>query len=338
MNINEALAKRRFGKEKDEDLKYQLCKINPFELDAEKIKNSKAFRRLAFKTQVFSMPSNAHVRTRLVHTFEVVSCALNMSRALGLDSQLCKAIAYGHDIGHTPFGHIGERVLTELGGKEFRHEIFSVVVAQYIERKGLGLNLCYGTLEGILNHSLGSKDISSGRDMIQEYACVMIADKIAYVFSDINDCSRNGLITNLPDEAKYFGENQRERVYNACKAVIEESEEKGFVSFRESEEASRFNALKRWMYENVYSKIRWRSEKEYLHALFEFLSDDERFEGTDPVIAISLMTDGEAEYLGKMLLEKKTPTEKDISGLAVHELIPYLKGKDIDYTNPGLSW
>jgi len=148
---------------KDEDDDYN---IDPLLKDYFKILESKALRRLNYKTQVWTCPTiNYNIRTRRIHTDEVEATAIKIASMLNnkgfeINLNLCMAGALGHDIGHTPYGHEGERVLSKLEGKEFKHYIFSVIVAQSIERKGKGLNLTAATLETILNHSSGDKEMT----------------------------------------------------------------------------------------------------------------------------------------------------------------------------------
>jgi dGTPase len=186
---------RRYSLEELDDDHLYLGAFNPYFIDREKIRLSKSLRRLEDKTQVFiDHRSNPHIRNRRSHTDEVVSIAVYIAQILGLNVYLVEAIALGHDIGHSPYGHLGERIIGELSGRDFRHYIMSVVIAQFIERNGKGLNLSWEVLEGIANHSRGAGGLKINPDLPLEYAVVMLADKVAYTFSDLNDALRCGYL------------------------------------------------------------------------------------------------------------------------------------------------
>lgn len=159
-----------------------------FQRDVDRITHCKAFRRLKHKTQVFLQPEGDHYRTRLTHTLEVSRLARTVARALCLNEDLTEAIALGHDLGHTPFGHAGERALNRIHPDGFRHYEQSLRVVDLLERDGRGLNLCYETRMGILNHTHGSPDDSF------EAVCVRLCDRIAYVNHDLDDAIRAGLL------------------------------------------------------------------------------------------------------------------------------------------------
>lgn len=293
---------RRFGN--DADLPYNF--LDPFFLDREKIRLSKSYRRLADKTQVFPPDLHSNVRNRLIHTNDVVNLASLYANILGLNVYLTEAIAYGHDMGHTPFGHLGERLICDLSGKRFAHHVMSVVVAQKIERKGLGLNLSYETLEGILNHSRGAGDMNTNPDITEESNLVMFSDKIAYTFSDLNDAIRVGYISEskLPKIIKYFGKNQRERLLKVSFDFIKESSEEGKISFSKSQTSKKFADLRSWMYENVYFVLDVEDYRikiyDELKSISLFIAD--YFKGKiNPYLAIGCMTDSEVRKFSKHL-------------------------------------
>jgi len=177
-----------------------------FQRDRDRIIHSKAFRRLKHKTQVFIVPLGDHYVTRLTHTLEVSQIARTISRALNLNEDLTEAIALGHDLGHTPFGHIGEQILNELCLEGFKHNEQSLRVIDFLENDGYGLNLCWEVRDGILNHSKGQIDIlgEGWTDVgTMEGQVCKIADVIAYINHDIDDAIRAGLVTenDLPDSA-----------------------------------------------------------------------------------------------------------------------------------------
>jgi dGTPase len=312
--------------------------LDPFLLDREKIRLSKSYRKLADKRQVFPPGIHSNVRNRLIHTNEVVNLSVILSEILGLNTHLAEAIAHGHDIGHTPFGHLGERLIRELSKSNFSHNVMSVVTAQKIERRGLGLNLTYETLEGILHHSRGNNKMSVNSDISAEATLVMYCDKIAYTFSDLNDALKVKFLSkdSLPKLVKYFGKNQRERIANVIYNVVLESAEERKVSFSKSECAQHFEELKSWMYENVYFKLDSQGEREKvfknLESVYNFIT--KRFEGKlDPGLAISTMTDSEALSLSASICNGKA---FDLN-YGFSETIMDFVGKKIEITDPDLQ-
>ena len=161
-----------------------------FQRDVDRITHCKAFRRLKHKTQVFLQPEGDHYRTRLTHTLEVSRLSRTVARALCLNEDLTEAIALGHDLGHTPFGHAGERALNRIYPGGFRHYEQSLRVVDLLEHNGAGLNLCYETRMGILHHTYGSPDDS------REATIVRLCDRIAYINHDLDDAIRAGLLTS----------------------------------------------------------------------------------------------------------------------------------------------
>ena len=214
------------GRIKDEP----SCPIRTiFQRDRDRIIHSKAFRRLKHKTQVFIAPPGDHYATRLTHTLEVSQIARTISRALNLNEDLTEAIALGHDLGHTPFGHVGEDVLNELYSSGFRHNEQSLRVVDLLENDGRGLNLTMEVRDGILNHSKARADIlgeSSGKASTLEGQVAMIADAIAYINHDIGDAIRAGIIIedDLPTSAAtVLGNSHRERINTMVCDIIEYS-------------------------------------------------------------------------------------------------------------------
>ena len=185
------------GREKDEE----QCQVRTcFQRDIDRITHSKSFRRLKHKTQVFLQPEGDHYRTRLTHTLEVSRLARTVSRALMLNEDLAEAISLGHDLGHTPFGHAGERALNELYSGGFKHYEQSLRVVDHLEKDGQGLNLCYETRMGILNHTLGSNEDT------KEAKVVRLCDWIAFVNHDLDDAIRANLLTS--DEVPEYIRNK----------------------------------------------------------------------------------------------------------------------------------
>lgn len=215
-----------------------------FQRDRDRILHSKAFRRLKHKTQVFLSPFDDHFRTRLTHTLEVSQIARTISRSLNLNEDLTEAIALGHDLGHTPFGHCGEGVLNELVNGGFHHNIQSVRVVEVLEK----LNLCRETIDGILTHTWGYTPKTP------EAQAVQLADKIAYINHDIEDSIRAGIIaeSDLPTDCiQYFSSNQSKRLNKMIIEIVSNSIGKDKISM--SEEAWHYTTkLREWMFENVY--------------------------------------------------------------------------------------
>ncbi len=230
--------KGRLQKEKECPLRTE------FQRDRDKILHSKAFRRLKHKTQVFLSPVGDHYRTRLTHTLEVSQIARTISRALRLNEDLTEAIALGHDLGHTPFGHTGERVLNELMIGGFKHNEQSIRVVTVIEP----LNLTQETLNGIENHT------GKTTPFTLEGQVVKISDRIAYINHDIDDAIRAGIIKeeDLPNESReYLGKSKSERITKIVFDIIKNSFEKPEISM--SDECKKhMDIMRSWLFENVY--------------------------------------------------------------------------------------
>ena len=195
----------------------EKCSIRTdFQRDRDRILHSKAFRRLKHKTQVFIAPEGDHYRTRLTHTLEVSQIARTIGRSLRLNEDLIEAIALGHDLGHTPFGHTGERILNDITTKGFKHNEQSLRIVDYLEH-GIGLNLTHEVRDGILTHS---GDLVSKTN---EGKVLKLADKIAYVNHDIDDAVRAGIIklSDLPLECiEILGDNNSKRLNSMITSVI----------------------------------------------------------------------------------------------------------------------
>ena len=245
-----------------------------FMRDRDKILHSKSFRRLKHKTQVFISPEGDHYRTRITHTLEVAGIARTIARALNLNESLAEAIAMGHDLGHTPFGHGGERELQALSGGAFRHNLQSVRVAEKIERAGRGLNLTYEVLDGIACHS-GEKKAETLEGRI-----VALADRIAYINHDIDDACRGGMLleSDIPGEYKdVLGHRHSKRINTLVLDTISASEGKNEILMsREVEDA--MLGLRKFMFERVYrADYALRQEEKVrglIGKLFEYYSRD----------------------------------------------------------------
>jgi dGTPase len=239
----------------------------PFQVDRDRILHSKAFRRLKHKTQVFIDPQGDHIRTRLTHTLEVSQIARTIGRALRLNEDLIEAIALGHDVGHTPFGHAGEDALdqciqefrqrnglTEKSGAvtRFRHYEQSLRIVDVIEN----LNLCEETRMGISGHSKGRNDLTSADGVATstlEAAVVRISDRIAYINHDFDDALRFGVIDRFPDEYLEIAQTHGRRIGAMVEDVIRHSVGQGRIELSASMR-ERLNFLKEWLFENVYLK------------------------------------------------------------------------------------
>lgn len=228
-----------------------------FQRDRDRIIHCKSFRRLKYKTQVFLSPMGDHYRTRLTHTLEVSQVARTLARSLRLNEDLAEAIALGHDLGHTPFGHIGESTLNKLMPGGFQHNVQSLRVAEKLENGGKGLNLCMETLDGIRNHS-GKDDPKT-----LEGWCVRRADRIAYINHDIDDAIRGGILKpfELPKRClKVLGETHGERINRMISDIVEYSTNKPVVEMSdEVSEAS--DELRAFLFTYVYHD-EWRKKEE----------------------------------------------------------------------------
>ena len=218
-------SKNSLGRQKAEEL--DLIRT-AFQRDRDRIIHSKAFRRLKHKTQVFIAPRGDHYVTRLTHTLEVSQVARTLARSLNLNEDLTEAIAMGHDLGHTPFGHIGEEVLNDLFNKGFRHNEQSLRVVDMLENEGRGLNLSEEVRDGILHHSKSTEKILEGWEKMDTFEGELcrIADSIAYINHDIDDAIRAGIIKgeDLPQSASsILGNSRRKRINTMVLDIIEQS-------------------------------------------------------------------------------------------------------------------
>ncbi|MCA0362233.1 MAG: deoxyguanosinetriphosphate triphosphohydrolase [Armatimonadetes bacterium] len=231
-----------------------------FQRDRDRILHSKAFRRLKHKTQVFIAPSGDHYRTRLTHTLEVSQIARTVSRALRLNEDLTEAIALGHDVGHTPFGHAGEQALDAVlresfagvtgAPQGFRHYEHSLRILDVLAN----LNLSEEVRAGIGGHSKGRKDLSAHDGeptSTLEAAVVRISDRIAYLCHDLDDALRSGVISGVPAEFQALGETQGQRISAMVMDVIAHSEDRDAIGISD-EMIGTMNALKEWLFEHVY--------------------------------------------------------------------------------------
>ncbi|MGN0612934.1 MAG: deoxyguanosinetriphosphate triphosphohydrolase [Porcipelethomonas sp.] len=235
-----------------------------FQRDRDRILHCNAFRRLKRKTQVFLSPVGDHYRTRLTHTLEVSQIARTISRALRLNEDLTEAIALGHDLGHSPFGHSGEAILDEICPYGFRHYLQSVRVVDYIEKKGKGLNLTYEVKNGIACHTNGIAATAEGN-------VVRLSDKIAYINHDIEDAVRAGILkpSDLPERpVKVLGSTKSERITTLVTSVIENGADE--IRMTKDIKAAH-DELRSFMFEYVYTNPVAKSEEKKAKILVEQL-------------------------------------------------------------------
>ena len=241
-----------------------------YQRDRDRIVHSKAFRRLKHKTQVFLSPEGDHYRTRLTHTLEVSQIARTIARALRLNEDLTEAIALGHDLGHTPFGHAGERALRECSPLGFQHYEQSVRVCQRLEKSGMGLNLTFEVLNGIDRHTSGPQAATL------EGRVVRLSDRIAYINHDIDDAVRAGVlrVEDIPaDLRRVLGDTKSQRIDTLVRSVIFHSGED--VCMGEDVEPS-FRQLHEFLFQTVYFTPKAKGEESkvggLIHGLYDYFT------------------------------------------------------------------
>lgn len=244
------------------------CDIRPvFQRDRDRIIHCKAFRRLKDKTQVFLTPEGDHYRTRLTHTLEVSQNARTIAKALKLNEELVEAIALGHDLGHTPFGHAGERALNRVCPLGFEHSEQSVRTVDRLEKDGQGLNLTYEVRDGILNHQ------TSGRPHTLEGKVVRLSDKIAYIHHDMDDAVRAGLLTetDVPGEIReVLGSTPGMRLDCLIHDIVTNSMDKNDI-IMSKRVANAMAKIRQFLFDEVYTNPIAKSEEAKAEALMETL-------------------------------------------------------------------
>ena len=288
----------------------EQCDIRPvFQRDRDRILHCKAFRRLKNKTQVFLTPKGDHYRTRLSHTLEVSQNARTIAKALRLNEDLVEAIALGHDLGHTPFGHAGEFVLNGLCDESFHHNEQSVRIVEKLEKDGKGLNLTWEVRDGILNHQTRLMPHTL------EGKIVRLSDKIAYINHDIDDAMRAGIMTeaDIPAQiAEILGHSHSQRINTLVENMIENTMLTGTLGMQ-PDVAQAMDQLRTFMFARVYTNPVAKGEeskaKDMLCRLFEYyMKNPERlppdflpqldFDGMERIVCdyIAGMTDRYAVY------------------------------------------
>ena len=257
-----ALASRSKGRDREElPCNYRTA----FQRDRDRVLHCKSFRRLKHKTQVFLSPESDHYRTRLTHTLEVAQIARTIARALRLNEDLTEAIALGHDLGHTPFGHAGERALQELTNTGFTHYEQSVRVCERLEKNGRGLNLTAEVLDGILHHTRGEEAHTL------EGRIVRTADRVAYINHDIDDAVRAGGIaeSDIPrDIAAALGDTKSRRINTLVESIVKNS---GDTIKMDSETEKYYDRLHEFLFESVYKNPIAKSEETKVSGIVEGL-------------------------------------------------------------------
>ncbi len=276
--------KGRLQPEKECDLR--TC----YQRDRDRIIHSKAFRRLKHKTQVFLSPTGDHYRTRLTHTLEVSQIARTIGRALRLNEDLIEAISLGHDIGHTPFGHCGERVLNDIVPGGFSHNEQSLRIVDRLAKDGAGLNLTWEVRDGILNHSKGRGRIrekeNAGSPVTLEGKVVRLADIIAYINHDLDDALRAGILVTNDIPSRFndaVGPTHSQRIRSMVLDVVEETLSAGVTDIVVSEEMEEIiTDLREFLFKKVYESAQvqrgFAGAHKVIRELYErFLEDDDLF-------------------------------------------------------------
>ncbi len=258
------LSRNTRGREREEP----QCDIRPvFQRDRDRILHCKAFRRLKQKTQVFLLPKGDHYRTRLTHTLEVSQNARTIAKALRLNEDLVEAIALGHDLGHTPFGHAGEKALNNV--YRFSHNVQSLRVVERIEKQGRGLNLTWEVRDGILNHK------TAGTPHTLEGKVLRLSDKIAYINHDMDDAIRGGILTeeDIPERIRsVLGNSCKQRLNTMVHDVIINSMDRPEISMSPPVDRA-MRELRGFMFENVYLNPKAKGEEDKAVHMIEQLFD-----------------------------------------------------------------
>ncbi|MCD6413245.1 MAG: deoxyguanosinetriphosphate triphosphohydrolase [Elusimicrobia bacterium] len=295
-----------------------------FQRDRDRILNCLCFRKLKQKTQVFISTAGEEFRTRLTHTLEVANVAKTIAEALSLNADLAEAIALGHDLGHTPFGHTGEALLNQLYSQGFRHNEQSLRVVEKLERKGRGLNLTYEVKDGIVKHAKGARAITDiyknkiEKPSTLEGEVVQFSDWIAYINHDTDDAFNMGVIENsdIPEVSrKVLGGNFEERIETILVDIIKNSRGKNHIAMSEKI-LDALEALRSFLYRNVYPVFgakKMGRAKEIIRFLFDYclknpeFTEEKLYFLKEPDAArravdwISFLTDKEAEDMYREL-------------------------------------
>lgn len=307
-----ALSVNSKGRSKPEE----QCDIRPvFQRDRDRIIHCKAFRRLKDKTQVFLSPEGDHYRTRLTHTLEVSQTARTIAKALQLNEELVEAIALGHDLGHTPFGHAGERALNRVCPLGFEHSQQSVRTVDRLEKNGQGLNLTYEVRDGILNHQ------TIGKPHTLEGKIVRLSDKIAYIHHDMDDAVRAGILTerDVPKEIRdVIGDSTGARLDHFIHDIVTTSMGRNDILMSEPVDKA-MKQIRQFMFDNVYQNPIAKSEESKAEVLMETLYQHFMKNIDDlPEEYLNLLSEGEpreqvvCDYVGAMTDRYAVATYEEI--------------------------
>lgn len=278
-----ALSSKSVGRAKKE----KKCTLRTeYQRDRDRIIHSKSFRRLKDKTQVFLAPYGDHFRTRLTHVLEVSQISRTISRSLSLNEDLSEAIALGHDLGHTPFGHAGEQALDKIHKKGFKHYMQSLRIVEFLEKNGKGLNLTFEVKDGISKHSKGTGPIVNKRIKIHtlEGQVVRLSDIFAYFTHDLDDALRSSLIKKKDIPLKlirFFGEKHSERISKVVSDTIENTMNMNYKAVSISKELEdNLVDMRSFLFEKVYYnpviKVNFEKAKKVLMDLYSFFLVNEK--------------------------------------------------------------
>lgn len=287
-----AFSDQSFGR----DVYEEPCDIRTiYQRDRDKILHCKSFRRLKHKTQVFLAPEGDHYRTRLTHTLEVAQIARTIAKALLLNEELTEAIALGHDLGHTPFGHAGERALNRICPVGFQHHLHSIRVVEILEKHGMGLNLTREVRDGIKNHQ------TSGNPSTLEGKIVQFCDKIAYINHDIDDAIRAQIMKEeeIPrDYTDLLGHSLGERLNTLTHDMINNSNNRNDI-IMSPEIAKTMRSLREYMFESVYTNRKAKAQEEQAERLLEqlFLYYEKHIEALPGEYRLRMEQQNEPPYL-----------------------------------------
>lgn len=325
--------------------------LDPFQRDFITILRCRAFRRQSEKTQVYITPSNSLVRTRASHTNEVIANSAFVAQILELNIILCQAIAAGHDLGHAPYGHLGEDILTDIIQSKFRdrnlkfqHELFGVVLAQTIEGGKLGLNLTEQVLRGILHHG-GIPVIPGNPAPPIEGDLVKIMDKISYTAADTHDTARinhpraKEMRDQMADSG--LGRSSSEIIRNCIFDLVTESADCKTLSFSETPSAVALKQMRQWMYKNIYLPLNEEREGQAfgLKSIERYFSRAAGFKevNCNSITLLAILTDREAARLNLLISNPSLGAIRQ-EEFGFLEYVPFLAHRQIDYLNPGLDW
>lgn len=318
--------------------------MDPYLLDLIKLQNSKALRRSRGKTQVISGPNNIYFRDRMIHSLGVSSIAVQSGSRLALNIFLLQSGSLGHDLGHVPLGHLGEKFIAEMLDEDFRHERFGIFVLEMVERNGIGLNLSYETLDAIRKHSRGSGKMVTGNSGVLENDVIMLSDKFDYIPADYNDILRIGYDGfTAADEMMKLGKNQTERLNTCLHSFWKESIRRDGIYFDDSDEARRFKAIRDSMFDDVYLQMDKSEDRKFMRDILErvykyfltYFGNDKR----SAALTLALMSEQDVYALDMLLncyenkiIEEKLCDKKDFS---IAELLPKIPGwAELDFCNP----